>query len=332
MNLFIVKQGAEQFLSSECVLNNLNVSLDNPGILSTTQPVNDSSQFCFPFWIINNASILKITKYSDAADSISSWFCNQIRDERIDSEWPLFWLSCGENGFTPNVSRQNRLRETLKKRISRISKLSVSSLPPIDKLLSGLFIVESADKSTFYVSREAFFCGQHRMKDDENAPSRSYLKIEEAFTILNRHPLQGEIVADLGAAPGGWTWAALKRGATVYAIDNGPLKKGPLNHPYVHHLCCDAFNWKPPKAPVDWLFCDMVEQPSVVINRIRTWFSEKWCRYAVVNFKYGYTDPRLILESIYDRKGLKPFTETFVCRHLFHDRDEITLMAKIDIS
>jgi 23S rRNA (cytidine2498-2'-O)-methyltransferase len=166
------------------------------------------------------------------------------------------------------------------------------------------------------------------MKDDPAAPSRSYLKVEEAFSVLNHFPKDGEIVADLGAAPGGWTWAAIKRGAQVYAIDNGPLKKGPLNHPGVHHVKKDAFIWQP-ESPVDWLFCDMVEQPFKVMDRIKEWFSNRWCRYSIVNFKYGYSDPGKIIDLIYSSKGLVPDTQKLICRHLFHDRDEITVMAHL---
>ena len=53
------------------------------------------------------------------------------------------------------------------------------------------------------------------MADNPAAPSRSYLKIEEAYGILGREPAQGETVADLGAAPGGWSFSAAKRGAKV---------------------------------------------------------------------------------------------------------------------
>jgi len=331
MNIFLVKPGVEQFLTSECALQNLEVKCEAPGILSTEQLISDSKDYCFPFWILNSATILKLPEGKHGIESICSWFCEEIRNERIDKTWYLFWLTGSENGFTPNISKQDRIKETLKKRISRICKLADSSYPVCDTLLNGLFVVEDRDSGNVFISRAAFFCGQRRMKDDISAPSRSYLKIEEAFSIFGRSPLPGETAADLGAAPGGWTWAALKRGANVFAIDNGPLKKGPLDHPNVNHLCCDAFTWEPTSVPLDWLFCDMVEQPLVVIERIRTWFSRRWCRNAIVNFKYGYSDPSKILELLHSRKGLKPFADTFLCRHLFHDRDEITVIAKVNI-
>ncbi|HEX7927769.1 MAG TPA: SAM-dependent methyltransferase, partial [bacterium] len=70
--------------------------------------------------------------------------------------------------------------------------------------------------------------GVHRMPQDALAPSRSYLKVEEALDVMRQSGLGGsprpnETVVDLGAAPGGWTWAFLKRGCRVQAVDNGPL-------------------------------------------------------------------------------------------------------------
>ena len=330
MNLFLVKPGVESSFASECTArHHLSTHTEAPGIVATQQPVPDSSLFCFPFWILLNATRLPVSPGRRDVELTGNWFCEHIRNERIDKHWYLFWLTRGENGFCPSPSKQERLKETLKKRVARISKLSDSSYPLPDTPAKGLFVVQDTATGTFFVARDAFFCGQRRMKDDPEAPSRSFLKVEEAFTIFGRAPLKGNCVVDLGAAPGGWTWAAIKRGATVFAIDNGPLRGGPLDHPHVHHYRSDAFVWKPEHLPVDWLFCDMVEKPLVVMERIRTWFSGGWCRYAVINFKYGYSDVSQLLEQLNGNKGIRSFTETMHCRHLFHDRDEITVMAKV---
>src|SRR5690606_25054254 len=104
--------------------------------------------------------------------------------------------------------------------------------------------------------------GQRRMADDSLAPSRSYLKVEEAYVVLGREPAAGETVVDLGAAPGGWSYSAAKRGAQVIAVDNGPLKGGALDHPRIEHRREDAFGFRPPGGRAfDWLFCDLVEDP-----------------------------------------------------------------------
>jgi 23S rRNA (cytidine2498-2'-O)-methyltransferase len=167
------------------------------------------------------------------------------------------------------------------------------------------------------------------MKDDPQAPSRSYLKVEEAFAIFGKAPQSGQRVADLGAAPGGWSWAAARRGAEVWAIDNGPLKKAAATHALIHHVRADAFVWTPPAGGVDWLLCDMVEQPIKVMRRVRSWFENRWCRCAVINFKYGHADALKVLGMVGSSAGMGDVSRRLVCRHLFHDREEITVMVEV---
>jgi 23S rRNA (cytidine2498-2'-O)-methyltransferase len=325
MNILLVKPGAEQFAIDECKLHGIDAVSNTSGIVTTRSADTINQKLCFPFWCINNVTEIDYSGSVKIHDAICNWFCDQIRNTRIDSAWPLFFLTKSENGFTPDIARQERIKDILKKRISRIAKLAEWNYPHIDIPINGLFIADIREQSKIYISGNAVFGGQRRMKDDPLAPSRSFLKVEEAFALMGRSPKDGDIVADLGAAPGGWTWAALKRGATVYAIDNGPLKKGPLDHPGVIHLKTDAYTWTPTHQPVDWLFCDMVDHPFQVFERIRIWFEKKWFKNAVINFKYGYSDPVKILELLHGSSGIMRFTDSFTCKHLFHDRDEITV-------
>ena len=71
--------------------------------------------------------------------------------------------------------------------------------------------------------------GIPRLKFPREAPSRSTLKLEEAWHhFIPREQweqrLSGDMTGvDLGAAPGGWTYQLVKRGMLVTAIDNGPM-------------------------------------------------------------------------------------------------------------
>src|SRR5207244_2667751 len=95
-----------------------------------------------------------------------------------------------------------------------------------------------------------------------------------------REPQPGEAVVDLGAAPGGWSYSAAKRGARVIAVDNGPLKGGALQHPAITHRMEDAFRFAPAAGEtIDWLFCDLVEEPHHVVRDIvAPWLTRRWCR------------------------------------------------------
>ena len=89
---------------------------------------------------------------------------------------------------------------------------------------------------------------------------------------------------DLGAAPGGWTWQLAQRGLRVTAVDNGPLKGAVRDDPLVTHVREDAFRLRP-RRPVDWLVCDIVEQPDAHRGAVARWIAEGAARRAIFNLK-----------------------------------------------
>ncbi len=97
--------------------------------------------------------------------------------------------------------------------------------------------------------------GVPRLKMHADAPSRSALKLEEAILTLltadERATLlrDGMRAADLGAAPGGWTWVLTRHKLQVTAIDNGPLRPHVMDTGLVQHLRADGFAWHPAKPP-----------------------------------------------------------------------------------
>ena len=175
--------------------------------------------------------------------------------------------------------------------------------------------------------------GVPRLKMHADAPSRSALKLEEAILTLltpderTRLLREGMRAADLGAAPGGWTWVLTRHKVQVTAIDNGPLRQHVLDTGLVQHLRADGFAWHPAK-PLDWMVCDMVEQPSRVAARMAEWFREGWCRHAIFNLKLPmkkrWQETRLCLDRFAAQAG-KPLT--IRAKQLYHDREEITVFA-----
>lgn len=175
--------------------------------------------------------------------------------------------------------------------------------------------------------------GVPRLRLHPDAPSRSALKLEEAFlTLLDDRERErllrpGMRAADLGAAPGGWTWVLLLHGLRVYAIDNGPLRAHLFDLGHVEHLRADGFTWRPPQA-LDWMVCDMVEQPRRVADRMATWLREGWCRRSVFNLKLPmkkrWAETRLCLDRLREQVHA-PLT--LRARQLYHDREEITVFA-----
>ncbi len=269
------------------------------------------------------------------ASRVAEFFLGSLLGERIEAAWPSVWHGPAELvGLGRRMSGvEAAFGELLKKKLSRVAKLATSDLPrgvgaaPV----RGLFVF-FADFGRLFVAREAWVHGQRRMADDDLAPSRSYLKIEEAYVILGREPQPGETVCDLGAAPGGWSYSAAKRGAHVTALDNGPLKGGALNHPGIAHLPEDAFKFQPADGEVfDWLFCDLVEEPHHVLQHIVTpWLGRGWCRRFVFNLKIGRVDAITLLREL--RAPDSPLAKHAPgarIRHLYHDREELTVVGEL---
>ncbi|RYI83424.1 MAG: hypothetical protein EON47_23240, partial [Acetobacteraceae bacterium] len=91
------------------------------------------------------------------------------------------------------------------------------------------------------------------VEDREGPPSRAYLKLWEALTRAGRWPQPGERCLDLGASPGGWTWAIAQLGAEVVAVDKAPLDPAVAAMPGVSMRLESAFGLEPKALPaMDW--------------------------------------------------------------------------------
>ena len=166
------------------------------------------------------------------------------------------------------------------------------------------------------------------------APSRSTLKLAEAIEVFMDRSEQKRLLrpgmqaVDLGAAPGGWTWQMVQRDIRVTAVDNGPMKGVMSKHPLVQHLRQDGFKYVPARA-VDWLLCDMVEQPSKVATLIGTWFVAGLTKHAIFNLKLPMKQRVAALESalggIRTRLDQEGINYRMLAKQLYHDREEVTV-------
>jgi len=180
--------------------------------------------------------------------------------------------------------------------------------------------------------------GIPRLKFPRGAPSRSTLKLEEAFLVLlddderARWLKPAMTAVDLGAAPGGWTWQLARRSIRTIAIDNGPLDAALMESGVVEHRRTDGFRYQPPRA-VDWLVCDMVEQPRRIAELVARWLAQGWCRRTVFNLKLPmkkrYDEVQLCLGILRDAASAAGRSIDLRAKQLYHDREEITVFAAI---
>ena len=167
--------------------------------------------------------------------------------------------------------------------------------------------------------------GRARMRVSNDAPSRAAMKLEEAIDWLGVGPGRGETCVDLGAAPGGWTYVVMERGAKVIAIDPGSMSPELMSRKGLQHIRGSAFDYEPDE-PVDWLLCDMVWRPLEVASLLARWGRRRHSRLMIANIKLPMRGKVEFLERIRviladgGWQGVR-------MRQLYHDREEITLTA-----
>ncbi len=177
--------------------------------------------------------------------------------------------------------------------------------------------------------------GIMRLKFPNEAPSRSTLKLEEAFLQFipkaewDKRLGGGLNAVDLGSSPGGWTYQLVKRSMMVTAIDNGPMAESLMQTGQVKHLTVDGFKFEPQKKNVYWVVCDMIEQPQRVAERMGDWLINGWCQEAIFNLKLPmkkrYETVTEILAQLEQRLVDADIKFRLQVKHLYHDREEVTV-------
>lgn len=103
----------------------------------------------------------------------------------------------------------------------------------------------------------------------EQAPSRAWLKIEEAITLFGLPLGLGKKVLEVGAAPGGAAWALLQRGAQVIGVDPADMDRACLEHPNFTHIRRPFQELSPQEhGGVDWWLSDLNLAPGSVLSHL----------------------------------------------------------------
>jgi len=189
---------------------------------------------------------------------------------------------------------------------------------------------------SYSFNQSPFEEGILRLRMPSNGPSRSTLKLDEAFHVFipederEQRIQAGMRAVDLGAAPGGWTYQLVRRGMMVQAVDNGPMADSLMETGQVDHIREDGFKYRPKRRNVTWLVCDMVEKPARVGELMTAWLLEEYCKEAIFNLKLPmrqrYASVKQYLDQITEQlqeQGERSFE--IQAKHLYHDREEITV-------
>ncbi|MFK3661526.1 23S rRNA (cytidine(2498)-2'-O)-methyltransferase RlmM [Scandinavium sp. NPDC088450] len=183
-----------------------------------------------------------------------------------------------------------------------------------------------------------FYMGIPRLKFPSDAPSRSTLKLEEAFHVFipadewDERLANGMYAVDLGACPGGWTYQLVKRNMWVSSVDNGPMAQSLMDTGQVTWLREDGFRYRPTRNNISWMVCDMVEKPAKVAALMAQWLVNGWCRETIFNLKlpmkkrYEEVSQNLAyIQAQLDEHGINAHIQA---RQLYHDREEVTVHVR----
>lgn len=192
---------------------------------------------------------------------------------------------------------------------------------------------------SYSFNQSPWLMGIPRLRMPSDAPSRSTLKLDEAFQVFvpvherEERISSGMNAVDLGAAPGGWTYQLVRRGMMVQAVDNGPMAESLMDTGQVKHIQEDGFKFRPKKKNVTWLVCDMVEKPARVGELMTSWLLEGDCKEAIFNLKLPmkrrYAAVAEYLQHIKEtlqEHGRGKFE--LQAKQLYHDREEITVHVR----
>lgn len=188
---------------------------------------------------------------------------------------------------------------------------------------------------SYSYNHSSYPMGIMRLRFPGESPSRSTLKLEEAFLTFipedeREERLSGSLNAvDLGASPGGWTYQLVKRGMMVSAVDNGPMAESLMETGQVEHFMEDGFKFRPSRKNIYWLVCDMIEKPAKVAELMAWWLIDGYCKEAMFNLKLPmrkrYEEMKQCFAHIDELLSEHEIRYTLQAKQLYHNREEVTV-------
>ena len=170
--------------------------------------------------------------------------------------------------YAPRLHRRATLIQEQLPKVS--AKPLVFSAPPPSAPLGSWTLLDAETILAAPNCTSSFPNGEiHFVEDRTGPPSRAYLKLWEALTLIGRRPAPGEICLDLGSSPGGWSGALQQMGTHVISVDRAALAPEIARLPSIEHRRESVFALDPRAiGPIDWLFSDVVCYPARLLSLV----------------------------------------------------------------
>jgi len=221
-----------------------------------------------------------------------------------------------EEGFLALLKKRNR---TLQREMVPVADIVLQ----LCCLEGELFVVSlsGAEDSNMVVPVVG---GRLDFPEDKRPPSRAYRKLKEALGSMLLEIQPNEVVVDLGASPGSWSFVALEAGAKVTAVDRSELDPALMKNRNLSFITGDAFKFEPSET-VDWLLSDIICAPERSIQLLENWLQKSLCNKFCITMKFkGDPDTKAVasMRELLDQKAAR-----YLLRHLENNKNEITAVG-----
>ena len=188
-------------------------------------------------------------------------------------------------------------------------------------LLDKNTLLASAHCSSTYPNGEILF-----EECKEGPPSRAYLKLWEALTLMGTIPSPGQKCLEIGSSPGGWTWVLATLGTDVISVDKAPLAPEIAAMPGVHHKIGNAFAMTPAVVgAVDWIFSDVACYPEKLLEWVTLWLQSGLCKNFICTLKFQGDNNYGVVREFMKIPGSRIL-------HLHNNKHELTWILKNELS
>lgn len=221
---------------------------------------------------------------------------------------------------------EHRRAALIEAKLPYISSKPVVFPSPVPKIPLGSWTL--LDKNTLLASAKCSSPYKNGVVDflesKEGPPSRAYLKLWEALTLLEKVPGPNSKCLEIGSSPGGWTWVLANLGAQVLSVDRSPLTPEVSSMPGVHFKSGNAFAMTPDVVgPVDWIFSDVACYPEKLLEWVQVWLSSGLCKNFVCTLKFQGDQSYAAAKDFARIPGSRVL-------HLSHNKHELTWFKTTD--
>jgi len=165
-----------------------------------------------------------------------------------------------------------------------------------------------------------------------SSPNSAFRKLNEAFWCMSQFPKPGDLCADFGGSPGGFSALFCHYGCFTFGLDKTDFE---FTHPNLITSKGDAFSFEPPfdfglkgkYDSVDWIAWDVICPPEKTLEMMKKMLKEGFAKNIVVNFKFiGWSDE--FLEIIDDAlKSGKSNGYELRAKSFFNNKNEICVFG-----